>query len=72
MRMRYMSNDEKVLQNKLTALVKEHGFTMVLDMMEELASDNADYSKGPWETVRQNLENSVLEMEEWNISGDIN
>lgn len=67
------SNKEKELLIKLNSLIKQYGFMEVLSTLEHLASNNADFSESKhWEYIRQNLENSVIEMEEWNISSRTN
>lgn len=63
---------EQELLIKLSSLVKEYGFMEVLSRLEQMASNNADISGKHWEIIRKNLEESILELEEWNISNMLN
>ncbi len=64
---------ERDLRDKLEELVSDYGFNEVLSVLETLASDNADNcSAYPWEVVRKNLEESVLELEEDSITKESN
>ncbi|MFZ4768635.1 MAG: hypothetical protein ACOYLO_00545 [Ferruginibacter sp.] len=72
MQLQNISNKEKLLLNKLSELVEKYGFMEVLSLLEYMASNQANYSMQPWENIRKNLEDSILEIEEWNISNNIN
>lgn len=64
---------ERELIEKLEKLVSDYGFNEILAALEILASNNADNcSSYPWEAVRRNLEDSVLELEEDSIVKETN
>jgi len=63
---------EKALSDELSLVIEKHGFISVLSMLEVFASDNADIIGQNWETIRQNLENSIKEIEEFSIGVDYN
>ncbi len=63
---------EKTLINELDFMIQKYGFASILSMLEVLASNNADIGGNYWEIIRQNLENSVLEIEEHAISSEVN
>lgn len=62
-----MVNNRKGLLIELSGLVSKYGFMNVLSALEQIASDNADINEFPWEKIRENLEESVLEFEEHSI-----
>jgi tRNA A37 threonylcarbamoyltransferase TsaD len=64
----YFYNPNKELNQELNALINKHGFVQVLSILESLASDNADMIGSHWEVIRKNLENSLLEIEEYSIT----
>ncbi len=56
----------------LNSLIAKHGFSDVLSMLEAIASNNADYMGSHWETIRQNLDDSFLEAEEYLLTANFN
>ena len=56
----------------LNSLIAKHGFSDVLSMLEAIASNTADYMGSHWETIRQNLDDSFLEAEEYLLTANFN
>ena len=67
-----LTKRETELLLTLSTLIKEYGFKEVLSLLEQVASNHADISPKHWECIRRNLEDSILEIEEFNISSDLN
>ena len=63
---------EKELLMSLSSLITQYGFMEVLSLLETLAQSNVDLTGEKWEIIRKNLEASVIEMEEWNLSNSLN
>ena len=57
-------NLNKELTAELNELINKHGFVQVLFILESFASENADIIGPHWEKIRENLESSMLEIEE--------
>jgi len=66
-----LTKKETELLLTLSTLIKEYGFKEVLSRLEDLAASNADNVER-WELIRKNLEDSVLEIEEWGICNQLN
>ena len=65
--MTYFYNSNKELTVELNDLISKHGFVQVLFILESLASENAETIGSHWEKIRENLEDSMLEIEEHSI-----
>jgi len=70
--MTLLNTAEKDLLGKVSNMVDKYGFSAILNMLEILASDNADIAGTHWEIIRKNLEDSVLEIEEHTLTNDSN
>jgi len=64
----YFYNPDKELTAELNELINKHGFVEVLFILESLASKNAETIGSHWENIRRNLEDSLLEIEEYSIT----
>jgi len=70
--MTLLNTAEKDLLGKVSNMVDKYGFSAILNMLEILASDNADIAGTHWEIIRKNLEDSMLEIEEHTLTNDSN
>jgi hypothetical protein len=70
--MTLLNTAEKDLLGKVSNMVDKYGFSAILNMLEILASDNADIAGTHWEIIRKNLEDSMLEIEEHTLTNDAN
>ena len=62
----------KKLVLDLNSLIAKYGFSDVLSVLEAIASNNADFMGSHWETIRQNLDDSFLEAEEYLLTANFN
>ena len=70
--MTLLNTAEKDLLGKVSNMVDKYGFSAILNMLEILASDNADIAGTHWEIIRKNLEDSMLEIEEHTLTNEVN
>lgn len=62
----------KKLVLDLNSLIAKYGFSDVLSVLEAIASNNADFMGSHWEAIRQNLDDSFLEAEEYLLTANFN
>jgi hypothetical protein len=67
-----LNNAEKNLLSEVSNMVDKHGFSVILNMLEILASNNAEIVGTHWEIIRRNLEASMLEIEEYSLNNEPN
>jgi hypothetical protein len=65
----FSSKKERQLNDDLIELIEKHGLSEVLFAIEDIV---ANYDSDKLEPLRKNLEDSVLEIEEITINGDLN
>lgn len=68
-----LDNTQKQLFDSLNDIINKNGFQSVLFVLEHIAAMNDEMVEdGPWDSVRESIDDSFKNIEEWYISKDVN
>lgn len=74
MTIKFANKKQEELYKSLNEMILDNGFNNVLFVLESIAAKNDDElgENTPWNSVRESIESSFKDIEEWTLSCEVN